>query len=85
MLGNSFDGAIVDIKLKRDADAGNKIVDEIHRMFGIPVVVYTANPANVTNDVKVFSRATVKYDEPLDFLLDIYDTGLTKYRWTGTN
>lgn len=81
-LNNSFDGAIVDIRLNRDDDAGNKVLDEILSKFRIPVVAYTANPANVSVDdsryLKIFPRATVEYDVPLDFLFDMYDTGLTR-------
>lgn len=80
-LNNIFDGAIVDLKLKRDEDAGNKILEVILNKFRIPVVVYTANPANVpaeySDRVKVFPRATVLYDVPLDFLFDMFETGLT--------
>ncbi len=82
ILNNVFDGAIVDLKLQRDDDAGNKILEEILNKFRIPVVVYTANPANVPAEyserVKVFPRATVLYDVPLDFLFDLYNTGLTR-------
>ncbi len=46
-LNNSFDGAIVDIKLNRDDDAGNEVLRTILAKFRIPVVAYTANPANV--------------------------------------
>jgi len=77
-LNNYFDGAIVDIRLGRDNDAGNKLIEEIQSKFRIPIAVYTANPANVTADVKVFPRASVTYDAPLDFLFDMYETGLTR-------
>ena len=77
-LNNDFDGAIVDIRLDRDSDAGNKIIEKIYNKFRIPVVAYTANPANVTVNVKIFPRASVTYDEPLDFLFDMYETGLTR-------
>ena len=80
-LDNSLDGAIIDIRLNRDNDAGNKVLDAILNKFRIPVVVYTAIPANVpaeySHRVKVFSRATVLYDVPLDFLFDMFETGLT--------
>jgi CheY-like chemotaxis protein len=81
-LKNSFDGAIVDIKLGQDEDAGNGVLKEILANFRIPVVVYTAIPANVPEEyndfVKVIPRATELYDVPLDFLYAIYDTGLTR-------
>jgi len=80
-LSNTFDGAIVDINLNRDRDAGNQILDVILNQYRIPVVVYTATPADVPADyqnrVKVISRGTVLYDVPLDYLFDMYNTGLT--------
>lgn len=80
-LNNTFDGAIVDITLNRDGNAGNQILEAIFNRFRIPVVVYTAIPANVPAEyqdrVKVFPRATVVYDVPLNFLFDMYNTGLT--------
>lgn len=78
LLSNDFDGAIVDLKLGRDGDAGNKIIETLQSKFRVPIAVFTANPANVTVDVKVFPRASVEYDVPLDFLFDMYNTGLTK-------
>jgi len=82
-LSNFFDGAIVDIKLNQDGDAGNKLIDKITKQYRIPVAIYTGNPNNVSVDitkeyVKVFTRASVKYDAPLDFLVNIYKTGVTK-------
>jgi hypothetical protein len=81
-LNNEFDGAIVDIKLKEDADAGNRVIDAILDRFRIPVVAYTANPSNVSVEsgryIRIFPRASVSYDEPLDFLFDMYNTGLTR-------
>jgi len=82
-LNDSFDGIILDLKLNRDDDAGNRILDVILNKFRIPVVVYTAIPTNVTAEysqsrrVKVFPRASVLYDVPLDFLYDMFKTGLT--------
>lgn len=80
-LNNSFDGALVDIKLDRDGDAGNKLIDEIVKKYRIPIAIYTGNPQNVEHDIRdylvVFVRGQVKYDAPLDFLMDIYETGLT--------
>jgi CheY-like chemotaxis protein len=79
-LSNSFDGAIIDIKLNKDEDAGNKLIDDISKNYRIPVAVYTGNPDDVNNEsghIKVFKRG-VGYDEPLNFLFEIYSTGLTK-------
>lgn len=82
VLNNTFDGAIVDLKLNRDGDAGNKLINEIIKKYRIPVAIYTGNPQNVDIDLKdhfeIFIRGAVKYDAPLDFLFSIYETGLTR-------
>ena len=78
IINNSFDGAIVDIKLHGDNDAGNKLLDEIRKNFRIPVAIYTGNPENVGTDYFQKFKRGVGYDKPLDFLFEIYDTGLTR-------
>lgn len=79
-LDNSFDGAIIDIKLNGDENAGNKVLDVVSAKFRIPVAVYTGTPDNVDIsriDWKRFQRG-VGYDQPLNFLFEIYDTGITR-------
>ncbi len=80
ILDNSFDGAIIDIKLNGDDNAGNELLGVISTKFRIPVAVYTGTPDNVDIsriDFKRFRRG-VGYDKPLDFLFEIYDTGITR-------
>jgi CheY-like chemotaxis protein len=81
-LNSSFDGAIVDLKLNIDTEAGNEIIKRIHDDFRIPVAVCTATPSNInedfTNFVKIYKKGEKSYKEILDDLNKIYKTGLTK-------
>ena len=80
ILNNSFDGAIIDIKLNGDNNAGNELLGVIAEKFRIPVAVYTGTPdiVDVSRvDFKKFRRG-VGYDQALDFLFEIYNTGVTK-------
>jgi hypothetical protein len=86
-LDNSFDGAIVDLKLGGDSDAGNKVIKKIVNTYRIPVMIWTGTPENIDqsiNVVTIFIKGEVQYDTILDNLFDIYQTGLTKiFGWRG--
>lgn len=81
-IDNSFDGAIIDLKLGHEADAGNRVVREIHDKYRIPVAILTGTPGNADSAfseiIKVYKKGESGLDEILDDLLEIYDTGLTK-------
>lgn len=90
-LDNSFDGAIIDLKLADQGDEGSQIVEVIGKsFFRIPIAILTGNPSNWDDslkekimliDDKVFIKGETEYDE-LQKLLhrfwDIYNTGLTR-------
>ena len=49
ILDTSFDGAIIDLKLGTDPDAGNKVIESIFKRFRIPVAIMTGTPANAVD------------------------------------
>ena len=89
-LDNSFDGAIIDLKLREeengeeDEEGGNKINQEIgNSFFRIPVIYYTALPnlAEDTDDspvLAVFTKGEKTYRDAIDMLVDVYNTGITR-------
>ena len=82
-LDNSFDGAIVDIKLGNDKNAGNQITKKIHEtLMRIPIVVYTGFPEFVNRKnpaiLAVITRAEKTYKYALEILADVYNTGITR-------
>ena len=83
-LDNSFDGAIIDLKLGNQGDEGNQVIYEIEEShFRIPVFILTGTPNPVDTDfthIKVFKKGDsgAGYDDLLDGFWDIYNTGLTR-------
>lgn len=77
-LNNSIDAAIIDLKLKSVADAGNHIVTEINELcLRIPTVVHTGTPDNIKAPVlKIFTRGECSYKEIFDYLFDVQNTGI---------
>ena len=83
-LDKSFDGALIDLRLDDDDDAGNRLVQMIedHEMR-VPVIILTGTPGNVRKDlsyVEVHKRSAVgsSYDDIIARFKSIYDTGITK-------
>ena len=84
-LDNSFDGAVIDLKLADQGDEGNQVIKKIEEsFFRIPIAIFTANPGNSDDDLNqkimllgVFQKRETRYDELLDQFWDIYNTGLT--------
>ena len=85
LLDNSFDGAIIDLKLAAGGNEGNQVIKKIEEsIFRIPIAIFTANPGNSDYTLNqkimllgVFQKRETQYDELLDRFWDIYDTGLT--------
>ncbi len=79
-LDNSFDGAIIDLKLNGDGNAGNKVIDSIIENYRIPIAVFTGTPENVEQRdlVEIFKKGEIQYDVVLDKLFEYYQTGLTR-------
>lgn len=80
VLDSSFDGAIIDLKLQVDPDAGNEVIAEICKQFRIPIAIMTATPANADEHpyVTICKKGEVGYDKVLDSLLEVHKTGITK-------
>ena len=83
-LDNSFDGAIIDLKLGNDADEGNKVIGKIEDLqFRIPVVILTGTPDTAESKlpvIEIFKKGDTNagYDNLLDMFWGIYNTGLTR-------
>ena len=85
-LDNSFDGAIIDLKLADEGNEGNKVVEKIiESFFRIPIVIFTGDRSNwdenlreKTTLIDIFTKGAIGYDKILDLFWEIYDTGLTR-------
>ena len=86
-LDNSFDGAIIDLKLTNHrSNEGNQIVEKIREsFFRIPIAIFTGNPGDWNHNlnekiifIDVFTKGETGHYELLDRFWDIYNTGLTR-------
>ena len=83
-LDNSFDGAIIDLKLGIDGDGGNEVTGIIEDLqFRIPVVILTGTPDSAESKlpvIEIFKKGDTNagYDNLLDMFWGIYNTGLTR-------
>ncbi len=88
-LDNSFDGAIIDLKLADREDGGTQVILEIRKLFyRLPIFVLTAFPNNLdenidrkkVNIIGIYTKGTAEaeYTKLLDRFSSIYDTGLTR-------
>ena len=88
-LDGSFDGAVIDLKLSDEEDGGIQIIQEIEEsLLRLPVFVLTGYPNYLDEDFResnaniigVFIKGEpdAEYDQILDRLWSIYDTGLTR-------
>ena len=84
ILDNSFDGAIIDMKLSYQSDEGNLVVDRIaHSNLRIPVAILTGTPDVASTDfayIGVFKKGDpgTSYIDLLDIFWGIHNTGLTR-------
>jgi CheY-like chemotaxis protein len=83
-LDNSFDGAIIDLRLGDQGDEGTQVVREIEKAnLRIPVAILTGTPDAVDSDftyIGVFKKGDPKagYSDLLDLFWGIHNTGLTR-------
>lgn len=81
-LDNSFDGAIIDLRLDKQGNEGNSVVKEIiSKHFRIPIAILTGTPADAIGNVEyigVFKKGEIKYTDLFDMFWDIHNTGLTQ-------
>ena len=85
-LDNSFDGAIIDLKLANHrSNEGSQVIEKIREsFFRIPIAIFTGNPGDWNHDlnektmlIDVFTKGETGYYELLDRFWEIYNTGLT--------
>ncbi len=82
-LDNSFDGAIIDLKLSDKGDEGNQVVRQIEEShFRIPVAILTGTPNAADSGfayIGVFKKGEkgAGYADLLDRFWGIHNTGLT--------
>ena len=85
-LDNSFDGAIIDIKLTPQGAEGNQVVEKIiESFFRIPIAIFTGNRGSWDDNLNekimligIFTKRNNVYFDLLDQFWDIYNTGLTR-------
>lgn len=80
-LPGDIDVAIVDIRLGNNANDGNEVIKKFDEFcLRLPTVAHTATPANVDDSrvLKTFTRGEVTYKDIFDYLLSVYNTGITE-------
>ena len=82
LIDGSYDGAIIDLKLDDDEEAGNRIVMNLYHTFTrIPIIFVTAYADMVIDHpsvIKTRRREDGTYDSDLQLLRKIQETGLTR-------
>ncbi len=83
-LNEGFDGAIIDLTLNQDGDAGNRVIRRIEEeFFRIPVAVLTGTPDAVYQNISyigVFNKGDIGsgYEDLMDRFWRIHNTGLNR-------
>ena len=83
-VDNTFDGAIIDLKLGTVGGEGNQVAGQINRdKFPIPIAILTATPEEADQAIPyvgVFTKgeADAAFDNLLDLFWSIHGTGLTR-------
>lgn len=81
-LDNTFDGAIIDMTIDRDAAAGNIVINKINYLnIRIPISIFTGTPDNVHNiskNIKIYKKGEVEYVDLLEEFWNIHISGITK-------
>jgi len=82
-IDGSFDGVIMDLKLKDNEEGGNKVAKNILKsFFRIPIIFVTGFPDLVDKEnllvIHSRARADGNYEDDLNQFFQIYNTGLTK-------
>ena len=82
-IDGSYDGAIIDLRLGNDEEAGNEIVRQLGDPFTrIPIIFATGYSIDLVIDhpsiIKTYSRGEEGYESDLLLLHEIFNTGLTR-------
>lgn len=82
LLNNSYDGAIIDLKLEEEGDEGNQVIQQIHENFRIPIIVFSGTPDYFNSDkmyiLDICKKGEKSYEELISQFYNVYRTGLTK-------
>jgi CheY-like chemotaxis protein len=84
VLDNTFDGAIIDLRLAEQGDEGNQVVSRIEEShFRIPVAILTGTPDAADSDfsyIGIFKKGDpgAGYNDLLEHFWGIHNTGLTR-------
>jgi CheY-like chemotaxis protein len=80
-----FDGAIIDLRLSAaEEGTGNEIIRKIVDFKRLPVFVYSSYLGDIDPNIQnssffqKFDRTTIRFDEVVKKLIDIYKTGITE-------
>ena len=81
-LNNTFDGAIIDLKLANKGYQGNAVLERMKTAgLRVPTAIMTATPG-ATQDhftyIGTFKKGEVQYAEIFDLFWGIYNAGLTR-------
>jgi hypothetical protein len=81
-IDNSFDGAIIDLRLERGGDEGNEVANRIVDLqYRIPIAIMTGTPAAADVNLSfigVYKKGETQYSDLFDRFWDIRETGLTR-------
>lgn len=81
-LDNSFDGAIIDLKLDKQGNEGNLVIQQIKESYlRIPIAILTGTPDTADRDITyigVFKKGEIEYTKLFDLFWGVYNTGLTR-------
>ena len=83
-LDNTYDGAIIDLRLGEEGGEGNEVVQRIkERQYRFPVAILTGTPFSADPEftyIGVLKKGDpgAGYDNLFDRFWSIYDTGLTR-------
>lgn len=80
-IDGTFDGVIIDLKLKDQPEGGNTVIQEMEKaLFRVPVIVVSGHPESAAPSemiIRTRSRDARTYKEDLMEFYDLYKTGLT--------
>jgi CheY-like chemotaxis protein len=81
-IDNSFDGALIDLRLTTGGSEGEEIFKRIREKFRIPVAIMTGTPADTDTKSDLYLGFYIKgeteYKVIFDEFYQVYDTGLTR-------
>lgn len=81
-LDNSFDGAIIDLKLADQGNEGDLVIKKIvESYFRIPIAIFTGTPDTTNRSfsyIGIFKKGETEFTYLFDNFWGIYNSGLTR-------